>query len=92
MKGRIIEGQNPAELPKIKFVIFVAGAKLRDPKIVEIFDTPIDRPTLHFLGKSFVLEMEGIVGKSPPPGLLHLFASTPISTQVEALVGKPTFQ
>lgn len=52
MKGRIIKGKSAAALPKIKFVIFIGGAMLRDPKIVEVFDTPIDRPTLHFLGKS----------------------------------------
>lgn len=50
-RGKIILGKDAAALPKIKFVIFLAGAKLRDPKIVEVFDTPIDRPTLHFLGE-----------------------------------------
>jgi hypothetical protein len=56
MKGRIIQGKSAADLPKIKFVIFIAGAKLRDAGIVEVYDTPIDRPTLHFLGKLFFLD------------------------------------
>ncbi|CAM6103440.1 unnamed protein product [Calypogeia fissa] len=58
-RGRIIRGKSAAALPQIKFVIFIAGAKLRDPKIVEVFDTPIDRPTLHFLGEKDPLKIPG---------------------------------
>lgn len=58
-RGRIIMSKSAAALPKIKFVIFIAGAKLRDAKIVDVFDTPIDRPTLHFLGEKDPLKIPG---------------------------------
>lgn len=58
-RGRIINGKSAADLPKIKFVVFIAGAKLRDPKIVDVFDTPIDLPTLHFLGDKDPLKIPG---------------------------------
>lgn len=46
-----LQGMALTKVPKIKFLIIIGGAKLKNPLLAEkAFDSPIQCPSLHFLG------------------------------------------
>lgn len=49
-----LQGMALTKVPKIKFLIIIGGAKLKNPLLAEkAFDSPIQCPSLHFLGIFF---------------------------------------
>ncbi|KAJ4701413.1 Serine hydrolase FSH [Melia azedarach] len=49
------------EVPKIKFLIIIGGAMLKNPSVAEnAYSTPIRRPSLHFLGEMDFLKPYGL--------------------------------
>lgn len=51
-----VQGLALTKVPKIKFLIIISGAKLKNEALAEkAFSSAISIPSLHFLGKPLVL-------------------------------------
>ncbi|ERN02923.1 esterase OVCA2 [Amborella trichopoda] len=62
LPGLQAKGLALTEVPKIKFVIIIGGAKFRCPNVAEkAYSSPITCPSLHFLGEHDFLRPHGEV-------------------------------
>jgi hypothetical protein len=47
----LLQGVALTKVPKIKFLIIIGGAMFKSPSVAEkAYDSPIECPSLHFLG------------------------------------------
>ncbi|XP_050377294.1 uncharacterized protein LOC126794580 [Argentina anserina] len=61
LPGLQAKGLALTKVPKIKFLIIIGGAKFRSPTLVEnAYSTPIQIPSLHFLGENDFLKQYGL--------------------------------
>lgn len=61
LPGLQSKGVALTKVPKIKFLIIVGGAKFREPSVAEkAYSSPIQCPSLHFLGETDFLKQYGI--------------------------------
>ncbi|KAM7520823.1 hypothetical protein LguiB_019785 [Lonicera macranthoides] len=61
LPGFQAKGMALTKVLKIKFLIIIGGAKLKNPLLAEkAFDSPIQCPSLHFLGETDFLKIHGI--------------------------------
>ncbi|GAV67911.1 FSH1 domain-containing protein [Cephalotus follicularis] len=79
LPGMQLHGVGLTKLPKIKFLILVSGAKFGGSKFglpklaANAFASPIDCPSLHFIGETDFLKEEGIalLGSFVEPVVIH---------------------
>uniref|UniRef100_A0A5B7BGR3 Serine hydrolase domain-containing protein n=1 Tax=Davidia involucrata TaxID=16924 RepID=A0A5B7BGR3_DAVIN len=61
LPGLQAKGVAFAKVPKIKHLIIIGGAKLRSPSVAEkAYSSPIQCPSVHFLGETDFLKQYGI--------------------------------
>uniref|UniRef100_A0A5B7BP23 Serine hydrolase domain-containing protein n=1 Tax=Davidia involucrata TaxID=16924 RepID=A0A5B7BP23_DAVIN len=61
LPGLQAKGLALTKVPKIKFLIIIGGAKLKSPSLAEkAYSSPIQCPSVHFLGETDFLKQYGI--------------------------------